>query len=350
MFQLGKKIKFSLFGSSHGNSVGCIVEGLPAGMTVDFESVSRYMDLRRPSAGIGTRRVEPDMPEFVSGIRNGKTDGTPIMIKIANTDARGSDYSTYEFTPRPGHADLPAYTKGLEYLGGGIFSGRMTAAVVAGGSIARQFVSEKGISIISFARSIGGVSDNWDRTYEEALESEKYGTRACTEELDGEMREAIEDAAESGDSVGGVVECIVTGLPVGFGGLWFEALDSELARTVLSIPGCKGIEFGRGFGLAGMNGSESNDQYYYDNGIKTASNNMGGIVGGMSNGAPLVFRAVFKPTPSIDRLQRTIDLRTMEEVRIRIRGRHDPCIVPRVAVVVESAVALVIADQMARGL
>lgn len=319
-------------------------------MEIDFGSVSKYMDLRRPSEGIGTSRLEPDTPEFVSGIRNGKTDGMPLMIKIANTDARGSDYSAYEFTPRPGHADLPAYVKGSDYLGGGIFSGRMTAAIVAGGSIARQFVSEHGISTASFSKSIGDVTDVEERSYEEALESEKYVTRSCTEELDVKMRGAIEDTAGSEDSVGGVVECITVGLPVGFGGLWFEALDSELAHAVLSVPGCKGIEFGKGFGMAGMRGSESNDQYYFDNGIKTSSNNMGGIVGGMSDGAPLVFRAVFKPTPSIDRLQKTVDMRTMEEVKIRVRGRHDPCIVPRAAVAVESVTALVIADQIARGL
>lgn len=349
MYQLGKKIKITLFGSSHGPYVGCILEGLPANMNVDLESVMKYMSLRKPKPGIGTGRKEDDVPEFISGVRNGVTDGTPIAIRIANKNVRSSDYAEYGYKPRPGHADLPAAAKGLDYVGGGAFSGRLTAAVVAGGSIARQFVRQKGIEISAFTRSIGSVKDVKDRNINDSMASEMYATRSCSSFLDADMRKEIEAAAGMGDSVGGVSECIVTGLPIGFGGIRFESLDSEIARAMFSIPGCKGVEFGKGFTLTEMKGSESNDQYHYKNGIKTLTNNLGGVVGGMSNGAPMTFRCAFKPTPSISRVQSTVDLRTNETTDLRITGRHDPCIVPRVAVVVESMTALVLADQIKRG-
>ena len=220
--------------------------------------------------------------------------------------------------------------------------------MVVAGSIARQFISARGIHVSAFTRSIGGIRDEGDRTIKDADTSKKYKTRAATEELDAAMTDEILNAAADGDSVGGVIECVVTGLPIGFGGTWFESLDSEIARAVFSIPACKAVEFGKGFGLADMRGSESNDPYYYDNGIRLRSNNMGGILGGMSNGAPVVFRAAFKPTPSIAKEQDTIDLETMQEAKLRIEGRHDPCIVPRAVIVVESVTCLVIADQIRR--
>lgn len=349
MYQMGKKIKFTLYGSSHGPFVGCILEGLPAGMEVNPESVSKYMSLRKPQSGIGTGRKEDDVPEFVSGLRDGVTDGMPIDIRIANKNIRSKDYSEYGYKPRPGHADLPAIAKGIDITGGGPFSGRLTAAVVAGGSVARQFVRQKGIEISAFTRSVGSVKDVKERTISDSVASEMHATRSCSSFLDADMRKEIEGAAEMGDSVGGVTECIVTGLPIGFGGIRFESLDSEIARAMFGIPACKGIEFGKGFALTEMKGSESNDQYHYKNGVKTITNNLGGLVGGMSNGSPLVFRCAFKPTPSISRIQSTVDLRTDETVDIRITGRHDPCIVPRVAVVVESMTALVLADQIMRG-
>ena len=349
MYQIGEKIKFTLYGSSHGPYIGCILEGLPAGMEVNLESVSKYMSLRKPKSGIGTGRTEDDVPEFISGLRDGITDGTPIGIRIANKNVRSSDYSEYGYKPRPGHADLPAIAKGIDIVGGGPFSGRLTAAVVAGGSIARQFVRDKGIEISAYTKSIGSVKDVKERTIHDAAASETYATRSCSSFLDVDMRNEIETASEMGDSVGGVTECIVTGLPIGFGGIRFESLDSEIARAMFSIPACKGVEFGKGFALAEMKGSESNDQYHYKNGVKTITNNLGGLVGGMSNGSPMVFRCAFKPTPSISRIQSTVDLRTDETTDIRVSGRHDPCIVPRVAVVVESMTALVIADQIRRG-
>ncbi|HKM14059.1 MAG TPA: chorismate synthase, partial [Candidatus Methanomethylophilaceae archaeon] len=231
MFQLGKKVKFTLFGSSHGPYVGCILEGIPSGMSIDPTMISKYMALRKPRSGIGTQRKEPDVPEFVSGVRDWKADGTPIIIRIANKNVINSDYSEYKYKPRPGHADLPAIAKGFDCLGGGAFSGRMTAAIVAGGSIARQFVLQHGIAISAHTKSISNVIDTEERSFNQSLDSESYITRACTAALDKNMIDEIKKAGEMGDSVGGITECIVSGLPIGFGGIWFEALDSEIARA-----------------------------------------------------------------------------------------------------------------------
>ena len=353
MYALGKKLRFSLFGKSHGPCVGCILEGVPQGMPIDTAAISRDMALRRPSNGIGTDRTEADSVEFACGVINGKADGNPIIMKIANRNVDDSKYVQFAETPRPGHADLPALLKFPEFdiRGGGQFSGRLTAPIVAAGSIAKQMLDKKGIHIAAFCRSIGDVTDTKDRDIADAERSKEYPTRGCTKELDRRMSECITDARKDSDSVGGIVECIVEGLPIGFGGIWFESLDAELACAMFGIPACKGVEFGKGFGLASIRGSQSNDQYRISDGkIVTETNNMGGIVGGMSDGQPVVFRTVFKPTPSIGKIQDTVDISKCENAEIEIKGRHDPCIAPRAAAVVEAAAALVIADQMERGL
>lgn len=353
MYTLGEKFRFTLFGKSHGPCVGCVLEGVPQGTEIDTGIIDYDMMLRKPSRGIGTTRLEDDDVVFVAGVVDGKADGNPIIMEIANRNVDDSKYAAFARTPRPGHADLPALLSMPEFdiNGGGQFSGRMTAAVVAAGAIARQLLLERGIEIGAFCRSIGDVRDTAERNLLDARLSEKYPTRACGEDLDERMSAVIKDAKAHLDSVGGVVECIVTGLPIGFGGIWFEALDSEIARAVFSIPACKGVEFGKGFAITGLKGSESNDQYRIEKGkIVTESNNMGGIVGGMSDGAPIVFRAAFKPTPSIGLAQDTVDLETGENAELTIKGRHDPCIAPRAAAVVEAMTALVLCDQMERGL
>lgn len=352
MYSIGDKVRFTLFGKSHGPYVGGILEGIPEGFRIDMDILRKDMALRKPSVGIGTPRSEADEVEFIQGVHDCVTDGGPILILIRNGNTNGSAYLGFANTPRPGHADLPALVKFPEHdiRGGGQFSGRLTAAIVAAGSIAKQYISNSGIAVSAFTRSIGGIEDPDDRNITNARSSEGFKTRACTKELDSEMEERILSASKEEDSVGGVVECITEGLPIGFGGIWFESLDSEIARAVFSIPACKGIEFGKGFDLAKMKGSESNDPFRYDEGIKTITNNMGGILGGMSDGAPMVFRAVFKPTPSIGKEQDTVDLRTMGNGKVTVGGRHDPCIVPRAVAVVEAITALVIADQMERGL
>ncbi|MDR1404860.1 MAG: chorismate synthase [Candidatus Methanoplasma sp.] len=350
MYILGKSVVFTLYGESHAPYIGGFLEGLPEGTEVNIGQIDEELALRKPSNGIGTPRTEPDEVEFLSGLENGRTTGEKIHFRIRNTNTDSSKYEMFNRTPRPGHADLPAIAKfrNHEIKGGNQFSGRLTASVVAAGSIARQFISEYGITVGAFTKSIGEVADGEDRSITDASNSRKNPTRASTKDLDSMMTKEIIEASEDGDSVGGVIECIATGLPIGFGGTWFESLDAEIAGAVFSIPACKGVEFGKGFRLAGMRGSESNDPFCFDNGIKVRSNNMGGILGGMSNGAPMVFRAAFKPTPSIGKEQDTVDLERMENAKIKIEGRHDPCIVPRAAIVVESITCLVIADQIRR--
>ena len=353
MYALGKKLRMSVFGKSHAPCVGCVLEGVPRGTEIDTEAMIQELALRKPSKGIGTDRVEKDLPHIVTGVADGKADGNPIIIEIMNGDVDDSKYLPFMETPRPGHADLPALLElpKFDITGGGQFSGRLTAPIVAAGSIARKLLEEKGIRIGAFCRSIGPVKDESDRTLEDAVESRKFPTRACDETLNGRFDECIMAARADKDSVGGVVECIITGVPIGFGGIWFESLDAELAHAMFGIPACKGVEFGKGFAITEMRGSQSNDAYRFDDGrIITKTNNMGGIVGGMADGADIVFRVAFKPTPSIGAKQETVNLKTCENAELEIKGRHDPCIAPRAVSVVEAVTALVLADQMERGL
>ena len=353
MYALGKKLRMSVFGKSHAPCVGCVLEGVPRGTEIDTEAMIQELALRKPSKGIGTDRVEKDLPHIVTGVADGKADGNPIIIEIMNGDVDDSKYLPFMETPRPGHADLPALLElpKFDITGGGQFSGRLTAPIVAAGSIARKLLEEKGIRIGAFCRSIGPVKDESDRTLEDAVESRKFPTRACDETLNGRFDECIMAARADKDSVGGVVECIITGVPIGFGGIWFESLDAELAHAMFGIPACKGVEFGKGFAITEMRGSQSNDAYRFNDGrIITKTNNMGGIVGGMADGADIVFRVAFKPTPSIGAKQETVNLKTCENAELEIKGRHDPCIAPRAVSVVEAVAALVLADQMERGL
>ena len=348
MYRLGSGMVIHLFGTSHGPCVGCIVDGFPAGLTISEERIKKEMELRKPKSGIGTPRVEKDAVE-ITGLTNGKTIGVPIMLTIRNENTRSSSYDGFTRTPRPGHADLPALFKFENYdiRGGGPFSGRLTAPIVAAGAIMKELLEQRNIHINAFARSIGSIVDNESLN---KYDSTKFGTRARNSELDRKMTDEILKASENGDSVGGVIECSVTGLPLGFGGIWFEGLDVEIARAIFSIPAVKGIEFGKGFELSKMRGSESNDPYVVEKGrITTDGNNMGGVLGGMSNGSPLVFRTAFKPTPSISSEQTTVDVKDMITTKLSIGGRHDPCIVPRAVSVVEAMTAIVIADQAVRG-
>ena len=352
MYETGKRFRFTLFGKSHGPFVGGVLEGVPAGTPIDEGMIASEMALRKPTGKIGTPRREADAVELTQGVMDGKATGQPILLKIANGDTDGTKYMKFYDTPRPGHADLPALLKFSDHdlRGSGQFSGRLTAAIVAAGAIAKQILAEDGIRVDAFTRSVGSVQDGSPRSAEDAYGSRRFATRACTKELDDSMRALIEETGADKDSVGGVVECIITGLPIGFGGIWFEALDAELAKAMFGIPACKGVEFGDGFGLARMRGSESNDGYRMEDGrIVTKSNHMGGIVGGMCDGAPVVFRTAFKPTPSIGLEQDTVNLRTEENDTVTVEGRHDPCIVPRAVAVVEAMAALTVVDQIMRG-
>ena len=349
MYTVGNKLKISLFGRSHADCIGCIIEGLPIGMKIDQDSIRRKMQLRKPSDGIGTPRKEEDKVVFEAGVTDGKVSKHQIMFTINNGNRNSSSYSDFNVKPRPGHADLPALMKFKDFdvSGGAQFSGRMTAPLVAAGAIAEQYLQSRGIKIAAYTRSIYNVKDDSEHSFEEIKTSEKHKTRAVTEELDKKMEDAILKAASEGDSVGGVVGCMVTGLEIGDGGIWFDALDVSIARMMFSIPAVKGVEFGKGFSITEMKGSESNDQYCMKDGkISALTNNMGGICGGMSDGMPLTFNVAFKPTPSISKEQRTVDLERGCDDKIEIKGRHDPCIVPRAVAVVEAMTALTVMDQI----
>ncbi len=347
MYSFGRRFRLSLFGRSHADCVGCIIENVPVRMKLDIDSIRRKMELRRPSH-LGTDRKEKDEVVFEHGVKNGIVTDSTVVISIKNEDFDGSSYEQFKRTPRPGHADLPALMKFKDFdiSGGGQFSGRMTAPIVAAGAIAEQIISSEKIKVAAYSKKIYNISDS-NRTFREAQSSSKYITRAADANVDRLMQKAIENAKNNDDSIGGIVECIVTGLPIGFGSEWFESLDVLLSQAMMSIPGVKGIEFGDGFTITDMKGSESNDQYALKNGsIVTSSNHMGGIVGGMSNGSDLVFRIAVKPTPSIGKEQNTVDIVTIKDSKLRIEGRHDPCIVPRIVPVVESMAAIVIVDEM----
>lgn len=349
MYSVGNRFRISLFGKSHNDCIGCIVEGLPMGMEIDTDHIRHCMELRKPQSGIGTPRKEADEVIFEEGVTDRKVSSRYVLLKIMNGNRNSSSYSGFNITPRPGHADLPALIKFKDFdvSGGAQFSGRMTAPLVAAGAIARQYLAGRGIEIAAYSRSIGSVKDEREHPFEEIRASELFRTRATDEDLDSRMAREIIDAGESGDSVGGIVGCMVKGLPIGFGGIWFDALDVSVARMMFSIPAVKGVEFGKGFGLASMRGSESNDQYCMNDGrISARSNNMGGVVGGMSDGMPLTFNVAFKPTPSIAKEQGTVNLEKMADDRISITGRHDPCIVPRAVAVVEAFTAIALMDQL----
>ena len=349
MYTVGNRLRISLFGRSHADCVGCVIEGLPTGMRIDEEHIRSRMKLRKPSEGIGTPRKEQDEVVFEAGVKDGVVTGRQVILTIANGNRNSSSYSGFNITPRPGHADYPALMKFKDFdvSGGAQFSGRMTAPLVAAGAIAEQYLLSIGIRIAAYTRSIYDVKDDSEHTFEEIQSSVDHRTRAVTDELDKRMEETILSAASEGDSVGGVVGCMVTGLKAGDGGIWFDALDVSIARMMLSIPAVKGVEFGKGFSITEMKGSESNDQYCMEDGkISAVTNNMGGICGGMSDGMPLIFNIAFKPTPSISKKQSTVNLDKMSDDTIEIKGRHDPCIVPRAVAVVEAMTALTVMDQL----
>ena len=349
MYSVGNRFRIGLFGKSHADCVGCIVSGLPVGMRIDREHLAERMRLRKPSEGIGTPRKEDDVPEFEYGVRGDVIVDDTIMIVIRNGNRNSSAYSEFNRTPRPGHADLPALLKFRDYdvSGGAQFSGRMTAPLVAAGALAEQALRERGVRVAAYTKSIYDVVDDAERSFEEIDGSKVHPTRACTPALDSEMTDAILKAKEQKDSVGGIVGCVVIGLKPGDGGIWFDALDSSLARTMFSIPAVKGVEFGKGFGITRMKGSQSNDAYPVADGrISARSNNMGGICGGMCDGMPVTFNVAFKPTPSIGIEQDTVDLERMCDSKVTVGGRHDPCIVPRAVAVVEAMACITVLDQL----
>ncbi|MBR2600430.1 MAG: chorismate synthase [Erysipelotrichaceae bacterium] len=348
---LGNLITVTLFGESHGECVGAVIDGLPAGIKIDMDYISREMNKRRSVSAISTARSEEDIPHFVSGVKDGFTEGTPVTVLIENTDAKPADYERMKSIARPGHADYTAQVKYRGYQdasGGGHFSGRLTAPLVAVGSIVRKALEDKGILIGTHIDSLNGIEDydfNWDDLENDLRTLNDRQFAVLNDEMAERMMERIKSAREDKDSVGGVLETVISGLPAGIGEPSFSSVESELASAMFSIGAVKGIQFGAGFRFAKMTGSEANDPFrVVDGKIVTLTNNNGGVNGGITNGMPVVFSTVIKPTPSIGKLQETVNFETMENVELEIKGRHDPAIVHRARAVVDALTALVIAD------
>jgi len=350
----GENVKISIFGESHGNGIGIVLDGVPSGMDIDEAEIQRQMARRAPgSSNLSTPRKEADTAEILSGIFNGKTTGAPICAVIRNTNTRSRDYTPN--LPRPGHADYAAFVKykGFsDYRGGGHFSGRLTAPLVFAGAICRQVLSRNGITIGSHIQSIGSISDErFIHPCEDTLRAlAESNFPLLSEALRPKMEKIILSARTRGDSVGGTVECAAVGVPAGLGSPFFGSMESRISSMMYSIPAIKGVEFGAGFGISAMPGSQANDPIRIKDGkIYTVTNNNGGITGGITNGMPIVFRVAVKPTPSISFEQETIDLNNMENAKLSVNGRHDPCIVPRAVPVVEAGLAICLMDAIKAG-
>lgn len=352
---IGNKIKLSVFGESHGEAIGCVIDGLPAGISLDMDKIHKEMARRAPGKDkTATPRKESDTPEILSGVLNGVTTGAPLAMLIKNTNTRSGDYGNLMTVPRPSHSDYPAYIKyggNNDIRGGGHFSARLTAPLVFAGAVAKQILEEKGIKIGAHICKIGSVCDEtFDKNnISAALLSELSGKTFATisDEKETEMRAVIEAARLQGNSVGGMVECAAIGLPVGIGGNMFDTVESRLSAALFGVPAVKGVQFGAGFGFAEMLGSDANDGYEIQDGaVQLLSNHNGGVLGGMTSGAPIVFSVVLKPTPSISIPQRSVNLQTMENETLVVKGRHDPCVVPRAVPVIEAVTAFVLLDLM----
>jgi chorismate synthase len=350
---IGERFLAMSFGESHGRCVGIIVDGCPAGLPLNEADVQSLLDLRKPGQSIvTTQRKEEDQVEILSGLFNGFTTGAPICMLIWNHDSDSKPYEMIKTIPRPGHSDYPAMVKYggfADYRGSGRFSGRLTATLVMAGAIANKLLKRTlGIITVAYTTEIGGVRAT-------NITTENIATRynnevRCPDPQAGQrMKEAILDARKRGDSLGGIIECISTGLPVGLGEPIFASLESDLSKALFSIPAVKAVEFGSGFSGTKIQGSENNDIYALDNGkVVTKTNNAGGILGGLSNGMPIVIRVGFKPAASIAKRQETLDTSTHESTSLTVPGRHDPCVVPRAPPVVECVVSMVLADHAIR--
>lgn len=347
----GENIRLSIFGQSHGTAIGMTLDGIPAGLPVDIASLQDFLNRRAPGQNdYSTPRREEDAPQFLSGIVDGYTCGAPIAAIIHNKNTRSGDYANLKDCPRPGHADYSAQIKYGGYqdaAGGGHFSGRLTAPLCIAGGLCKQWLERQGIHIAAHISVIAGVAD--DPVYLDWVNPDLDKIRkdfpVLNPEAGAKMREKIAKAKAEGDSVGGIIECIVTGLPAGIGDPMFGGMESRIAQIVYGIPAVKGIDFGSGFSGSYLRGSQNNDAFtIIDGAVKTATNNAGGILGGITTGMPLIFQTAIKPTPSISRPQESISLSGMEKQELVIKGRHDPCIVPRAVPVIEAAAAIAVFD------
>ncbi len=352
--EIGNRIKLSVFGESHGEMIGCTLHDLPAGEALDLEAVYAQMARRAPGNDpTATARKESDMPRVVSGFCNGVTTGAPLTAVIVNENTRSGDYAAHLSVPRPGHADhtgMVRYNGANDIRGGGHFSGRLTAPIVFAGAVCRQILARRGVTIGAHILQIGDVRDeafdalNVRASLLEELSEKSFSLIDQTKEAP--MRAAVNAAKTAADSIGGIIEVAVTGLPVGLGSPMFGGVENVLAPLIFGIPAVKGLEFGDGFALSSMRGSQANDSLHYDEHgvLGLMSNHNGGILGGITNGAPLILRAVIKPTPSIGQVQASIDVQNETNTTTVIKGRHDPCIVPRAVPVLEAIVAVGLLD------
>lgn len=347
----GENLRLSVFGQSHAPAIGMTLDGIPAGLPVDMAALQGFLARRAPGQnGFSTTRKEADTPEFLCGISDGFTCGAPVTAIIRNTNTRSGDYDNLRDCPRPGHADYTAQIKYGGYqdaAGGGHFSGRLTAPICIAGGLCIQWLAQKGIRVGAHIASIAGISDTPFDMTDPQIDAVGKEFPVLDTEAGEAMGNAILEAKSAGDSVGGVIECAVTGLPAGLGDPMFDGVENRIAGIVFGIPAVKGLEFGLGFGLSAMRGSLSNDPFIMSNGeVRTATNNCGGILGGITDGMPLIFRAAVKPTPSIATCQRSVSLSQKAEQELIVKGRHDPCIVPRAVPVIEAAAAIAVMDMI----
>ncbi len=346
---IGNSFTLTLFGESHGKAIGSVLDGVPSGIAVDEEFIASQMEKRKGINSISTARREADEVKILSGVFEGRTTGTPICFMIENADTKSKDYSSTKDIARPGHADYTAemrYDGFQDYRGGGHFSGRITAPIVAAGAFALSMLKKKGIRVGTHISSCAGIRDrDYGDLSADIDELDSLSMPVLCEKAREEMVNCIEKARSEGDSVGGTLETVVTGLPAGVGEPWFDSVEGMLSHGLFSVPGVKGVEFGSGFGFAGMKGSEANDCFdIVDGKISTTTNNNGGINGGITNGMPLVFSVAVKPTPSIYKKQNSVNFKNNEKAVLQINGRHDPAIIHRARVVVDSVTALVLCD------
>ncbi|MEM4243913.1 MAG: chorismate synthase [Candidatus Bathyarchaeia archaeon] len=352
---IGKEFMITSFGESHGRCIGVVIDGCPAGLQLSEADVQAELDRRIPAQPkIVSGRIEKDAVRILSGVFRGFTTGAPICMMVENREVDSSDYEAIKDLPRPGHADYTARVKygGFnDYRGGGRFSGRVTVALVMAGAVAKKLLSLFDVDVLAYTKAIGRVKMREALSFEE-IRKRRYETAVRCPDLEcaKKMEDAIVSARKDGDSLGGIIECIALNVPAGVGEPLFDALDADIAKMLLTVPAVKGVEFGLGFKAAELRGSENNDAYLLEKGkvVVTQTNNAGGILGGLSMGMPIIVRVAVKPTPSVAKEQRTVNLAKMENTMVKVGGRHDPCVVPKAVSVVESAVALVLADHMIR--
>lgn len=347
----GKNFKMSVFGQSHSAAIGVVIDGLPAGMEIDMDVLRAFMARRAPGGKFATARKEADEFEVLSGMANGRTCGAPFAAQIRNRDARPGDYSAYRDTPRPGHADYTAQIKYKGFqdpTGGGHFSGRLTAPICLAGGIMRQLLEQNGVRLAAHIQSVADVCDRQFDPMAPEIDAVSEGPLPTLDPAAEDKMAARIDAARAAcDSVGGVIECAVTGLPVGLGDPMFDGIENRIAQAAFAVPAVKAIEFGAGFESACLMGSQNNDPFVAQAGaVSTATNNSGGILGGITNGMPLIFRVAIKPTPSIAREQDTVDLKENLPAKISVKGRHDPCILSRAVPCIEAVAAIAIYDAL----